>query len=155
MSSRARYILAGVIGLAASASHTQAQVVQTVTVTANVPDIGVVVSAAPLQWTGGSAESAASGTVGTKHNGPYRLQVRLTSVQPDTILARLPDGSYGMLDPDEWTTVATGPGGTNSVNSVEYRIRWRTGGGPQVPDAPIIPLIYRVVLSRGDAEARR
>lgn len=146
MSFRACYVvLAGVIGLAASASLAPAQVVRTLTVTANVPDIGVVVSAAPLQWTGGSAESTVSGTVGTKHNGPYRLQVRLTSVQPDTILARLPDGSYGMLDTNEWTTVSTGPGGPNSANNVEYRIRWETGSSPRAPDVPMIPVIYRVV----------
>ena len=146
MYSRARYLmLAGVIGLAASASHAPAQVVRTLTVTARVPDIGVVVSATPLQWTAGSADSTVSGTVGTKHNGPYRLQVRLTSVQSDTILARLPDGSYGMLDSDEWTTVATGPGGINAANIVEYRIRWATNVGPRPPDAPIIAFTYRVV----------
>ena len=147
MSCRTHYlVLAGMIGLAASASHAQAQVVRTLTATANVPDIGVVVSVAPLQWTGENHESTVSGTVATRHNGPYRLQVRLTSAQPDTILARLPDGSYGMLGTGEWTTVATGPGGSNSANRVEYRIGWANGGGLRPSDGPAIPVTYRVVL---------
>jgi hypothetical protein len=146
MSSRVHHlVLAGVIGLATFANHAPAQVVRTLTVTADVADMGVVASVAPLQLTGDGQASTVSGTVSTKHNGPYHLQVRLTSARPDTILARSPDGSYVMLGTGEWTTVASGPGGINPANRVEYRIRW-ANGGPRPPDALAIPVTYRVVL---------
>ena len=138
-----RLLLAGVVGAASFASNAQAQVVRTLTASATVPDIGVVVSVSGLQWSEaeGADESTASGTVSTKHNGPYVLQVRLTTVHPDTVEARQPDGSYRVLATGEWTTVGSGPGGANLPNSVDYRIR-RTDG---TPPPPTIQLSYRVV----------
>ena len=133
-------LLAGVIG--AFPSHAQAQVVRSVTVSATVPDIGAVVSVSTLQWSESQGdESTASGTVSTKHNGPYVLQVRLTTAHRDTVLARLPDGSHAALSTGDWTTVATGPGGANLTNSVNYRIRRSDDMGPP----PGIRLTYRVV----------
>jgi hypothetical protein len=133
-------LLAGVVGLAAVTSSAQAQVVRTLTTTANVPDIGVVVAVSPLQWSGqeNADESRASGTVSTKHNGPYLLQARLTSVQPDSVMARVPDGSFKVLGAAEWTTVASGPGGAHINNTVEYRVG--RASGPTTPS-----VTYRVV----------
>src|SRR5262245_14481990 len=109
-----RLLLAGAIGVAASSSGASAQVVRTLTASATVPDIGAVTSISSLQWAEGQAdESTASGTVTTKHNGPYVLQVRLTTPHPDTVSARLADGTYQVLDTGAWTTVAAGPGGSN------------------------------------------
>ena len=80
-----RLLMAGVVGITASTGSAQAQVVRALTVTATVPDIGGVVSVSSLQWSEGQGdESTASGTVTTKHNGPYVLQVRLTTAHPDT-----------------------------------------------------------------------
>lgn len=53
------------------------------------------------------AKLSVGGTVNTTHNGPYLLQVRLSTVHPDTVLARTPDGSYSMLRTVAWTTVTT------------------------------------------------
>ena len=117
------------------------QVVRALTVTATVPDIGGVVSVSSLQWSEGQGdESTASGTVTTKHNGPYVLQVRLTTAHPDTVLARQPDGTYQALDTGAWTTVGSGPGGANLTNRVDYRIG-RTDASPPPP----IQFAYRVV----------
>lgn len=138
-----RLLLAGVIGVAASSSAVPAQVVRTLTASANVPDIGVVVSMSPLRWTEGQAdESSASGTVSTKHNGPYVLQVRLATAPPETVLVRQPDGNFRTLDTGAWTTVAAGPGGSNLVNQVEYRVRPANGVLPTT-----IPVQYRVIAS--------
>jgi hypothetical protein len=137
-----RLLLAGV-GVAASSGDASAQVVRSLAVNATVPDIGVVVSVSALTRTDQS--QAVSGTVNTKHNGPYLLQVRLTTVHTDTILARQPDGTYHILGTGDWTTVAAGPGGADRVNTVDYRIRWANGSGPRTSDAPTIGLSYRVV----------
>jgi hypothetical protein len=137
-----RLLLAGVVGITASSSSAQAQVVRALTVTATVPDIGAVVSVSSLQWSEGEAdESSASGTVSTKHNGPYLLQVRLTTASPDTVLARQPDGTYQALDPGAWTTVGSGPGGANVSNSVAYRVKSAASSG----SPKSIPVVYRVV----------
>ena len=141
-----RLLLAG-IGVAASSGDASAQVVRSVAVNATVPDIGVVVSSSALQWTdpGAAGHTRASGTVNTKHNGPYLLQVRLTTVHTDTILARKPDGSFEILGTGRWTTVAVGPGGAGTMNTVDYRISWVNGSGPTAPDEPTVLLTYRVV----------
>lgn len=138
-----RLLLAGVIGLATATSKASAQVVRALTATASVPDIGVVVSVSTLQWyeEGQAGESRVSGTVNTKHNGPYVLQVRLTTAQADTILARLADGTYGMVGTGEWTPVAAGPGGANLANTVDYRIKRAIGSGQSLT----LPVTYRVV----------
>ena len=138
-----RLLLAGVIGLVTATGNASAQAVRSLTATATVPDIGVVVSVSTLQWSeaGQANESRAAGTVNTKHNGPYVLQVRLTTVQPDTILARLTDGTYGMVGTGEWTPVAAGPGGADLANTVDYRVK-RAIGSAQLPT---LPVTYRVV----------
>ena len=138
-----RLLLAGVVGVAAPSSNAPAQVVRTLTANATVPDIGVVVSVSTLNWAeqGQADESTASGTVSTKHNGPYLLQVRLTTPHPDTVTARRPDGTYGVLAMGEWTTVATGPGGVNLPNTVGYRVKAPNGSVPSTT----IPVTYRVV----------
>ena len=141
-----RLLLAGVIGIAASSSHASAQVVRALTASATVPDIGVVVSVSSLQWSESQAdESTASGTVSTKHNGPYLLQVRLATSHPDTVMIRRSDGTYSILDESEWTTVATGPGGANQSNSVDYRIKAPNGS----VSLTTIPVTYRVVAPNG------
>ena len=149
MSSRVLWVsLVAGFGLCASVGHAQATVVRTLRVSATATDVGGVVSVAPLQWTGSAEMSTAMGSVGTKYNAPYLLQARLTSAQPDTVLARLPDGSFGPLGTIEWTTVATGSAGSNSVNTVEYRIQRVKGDSDLMPpDAFTIPMAYRVVRS--------
>ena len=138
-----RVLLAGVIGLATATCSASAQAVRSLTATASVPDIGGVVSVSTLQWSeaGQANESTAAGTVNTKHNGPYVLQVRLTTAQADTILARLTDGTYGMVGAGEWTPVAAGPGGANLANLVDYRVKRAIGSG----QSPTLPVTYRVV----------
>jgi hypothetical protein len=139
-----RLVLAGVIGLATTTDNASAQaVVRPLTTTASVPDIGRVVSVSTLQWSeeGQVDESRASGTVHTKHNGPYVLLVRLTTAQADTILARLPDGTYGMVGAGEWIPVAAGPGGANLANTVDYRVKRAIGSSQSLT----LPLTYRVV----------
>lgn len=134
--------MAGLVGLAASSSSAQAQVVRALTATVTVPDIGGVVSVSSLQWSEDQAdESTASGTVSTKHNGPYLLQVRLTATHPDTVLARQPDGTYQPLHTGAWTTVGSGPGGANLANEVRFRIR--SAPGSRSPTT--IPVSYRVI----------
>jgi hypothetical protein len=140
-----RLLLVG-IGVAASSGDSSAQVTRSLAVNATVPDIGVVVSSSTPQWIdSGPGHATGSGTVNTKHNGPYLLQVRLTTVQPDTILARTPDGTYDILGTGGWTTVAAGPGGANLVNTINYRLSWATSSGRPTSEAPAIGLVYRVV----------
>ena len=137
-----RLLLAGVVGISASASNAAGQVVRTLTASATVPDIGVVVSVSTLQWSESQAdESTAAGTVRTKHNGPYVLQVRLTTALPDTVMARQPDGTYRTLETGSWTTVSVGPGGANLPNSVNYRVKSAAASG----SPKSIPVAYRVV----------
>ena len=137
-----RHLLAGVIGVVACSNNASAQVVRSLSASATVPDIGVVVSVSTLQWSEGQAdESTASGTVSTKHNGPYVLQVRLTTPHPDTVQARQPDGSYRTLDTGSWTTVSSGPGGANLPNQVSYRVRPTDGSST----SKTISVAYRVV----------
>jgi hypothetical protein len=138
-----RLLLAGVIGLGAATSNASAQVVRKLTATASVPDMGVVVSVSALHWSeeGQPDEARASGTVNSKHNGPYVLQVRLTTAQADTILARMTDGTYGIVGTGEWTPVAAGPGGNNLANTVDYRVKRAIGSGQSL----MLPVTYRVV----------
>jgi len=137
-----RLLLAGVIGVSASSSNASAQVLRSLNASATVPDIGVVVSVSTLQWSEDQGdESTAAGTVRTKHNGPYVLQVRLTTAHPDTVQARQLDGSYRTLDTGTWTTVASGPGGANLPNDVSYRVRPTDGSS----SSKSIPVAYRVV----------
>jgi hypothetical protein len=139
-----RLLLAGIISVATATHHASAQaVVRTLTTTASVPDIGRVVSVSTLVWSeeGQAVESRASGTVNTKHNGPYVLQVRLTTAQPDTILARLTDGAYGIVGTGEWIPIASGPGGANLANTVDYRVKRAIGSSQSLT----LPVTYRVV----------
>jgi len=122
-----RLLLAGVIGLSTANANASAQAVRSLTATATVPDIGGVVSVSTLQWSeaGQANESSAAGTVNTKHNGPYVLQVRLTTAQADTILVRLTDGTYGMMVRENGhplPPVLAGP---------TCRTRWTTGSSEQ------------------------
>jgi hypothetical protein len=137
-----RLLLAAGLAVAASSTNATAQVVRTLTVSATVPDIGAVTSVSSLQWSEGqSDESMASGMVRTKHNGPYVLQVRLTTAHPDTVMARQPDGTFRALNTGEWTTVASGPGGANLSNTVDYRVRTPNGAAA----TETIPIQYRVI----------
>ena len=136
-----RLMLAGA-AIASSSGDASAQVVRALTVTATVPDIGAATSVAPLQWTD-PPRGEASGSVITRHNGPYLLQVRLTSAHADTVLARQVDGTYRALDTSVWITVASGAGGANVANVVNFRMRSAATPGEIPPPAP--PLSYRVV----------
>jgi hypothetical protein len=136
-----RLMLAGA-AIASSSGDASAQVVRALTAAATVPDIGVVTSVAPLQWAD-PPHGEVSGSVTTKHNGPYVLQVRLTSAHADTVLARQVDGTYRALDTSEWVAVAGGAGGANVANAVNYRIKLAVNSGESPAAAP--PLSYRVV----------
>ena len=136
-----RLMLAGA-AIASSSGDASAQVVRALSVTATVPDIGVVTSVAPLLWTD-PPQGEASASVTTRHNGPYVLQVRLTSAHADTVFARQVDGTYRALDTSVWITVASGAGGANVANAVNYRIRSVSPPGEIPASAP--PLSYRVV----------
>ena len=136
-----RLMLAGA-AVASSSGDASAQVVRALTATATVPEIGAVTSVAPLTWTD-PPEGEASGSVITKHNGPYVLQVRLMSAHADTVLARQVDGTYRALDTNVWITVAIGAGGANVANAVSLRIRSAATSSETLPSAPL--LSYRVV----------
>lgn len=136
-----RLTVAG-IGIAASSGDASAQVVRALTATATVPDIGIVTSVATLQWTD-PVQGDVSGSVTTKHNGPFLLQVRLTNVHPDTVFAKQTDGTYRVLDAAEWTTIASGAGGATTPTLVSYRIRSTPSSNKT--EAPALPLSYRVV----------
>ena len=85
-----------------------------------------------------------AGTVNTTHNGPYALQVKVSSTSfSDTVFARAPDATYVMVTTASWLTIATGPGGTNKTNSVDYWIkRVKTPAA-----AETIPVTYRVIAN--------
>src|SRR4030095_4045285 len=110
--------------------------------TAAFPALGVVTSVAPLRWTD-PPQGEASGSVTTRHNGPYVLQVRLTSAHADTVLARQLDGTYRAAETSAWITVASGPGGANVANAVYFRIK--PAGNSRETPADVPQLSYRVV----------
>lgn len=132
--------------MVALSRQSSAQIVRNLTLTSTVSDIGIVDFIGPLQ----SRQSAGSdanvtGTVRTKHNGPYLLQVRLATTHADTVLAVMPNGTHAMLGTVAWTTVAAGPGGARLTNSVGYLVRWGQGSPKRPQDAEAIPVTYRVI----------
>jgi hypothetical protein len=144
---RTRRLLAvGVLGVIASAGSASAQAVRTLTVTSTVSDIGIVVAIAALVSYDTTQAGAikVAGSVTTSHNGPYRLQVRLAKVVADTVLARVPDGSYSTVG-SAWTTISTGPGGANLVNAVDFWIKRARNSLRRPQAAEAIAVSYRVV----------
>lgn len=126
-------------------------------VTAIVPSLGAVLAISSLA-TGDrepGGDLTVSGTVTTRQNGPYRLQVRLTQLFLDKetsahpvlnqVFARLPSGSWQVLGTVTWVTIATGPGSASTVNSVAYRIQWGQGSTKNPQFALSIPVEYQVV----------
>jgi hypothetical protein len=126
-------------------------------ITAIVPSLGAVLAISPLvagdREPGGDVN--VSGTVTTRQNGPYRLQVRLTELFLDKetsahpvlnqVLARLPSGSWQVLGTVTWVTIATGPGSASTVNPVAYLVQWGQGSTKNPQFAVSIPVEYRVV----------
>jgi hypothetical protein len=128
---------------------------QTNQVTATAPSLGAVLAVSPLE-PGRRLPDAnlfVSGTVTTRHNGPYQLQVRLSApfTTPDggvvhTVQTRTATGSLVTLGTIDWVTVATGPGSAGSVNPVEFLILW--AAGPKSPSLAVrVPVVYQVVPS--------
>lgn len=132
----------------------EAQDTQTNHVTATVPGLGAVLDVSPLAPGNRlpTADLFVSGTVTTRHNGPYRLQARLTTPFTDPgsgavnqVQARTPSGLLVTLGTTDWETVATGPGGTGLVNPVEYLVLWGQGS-PRTPNLAVqVPVEYQVV----------
>jgi hypothetical protein len=133
-----------------------AQETRTSAITATVVDVGTVLGISPLE--SGSREAGGdlhvSGTVTTRQNGPYQLQVRLTtpfvgrvggqSPEPHQVLARLADGSYAALGTTAWVTIASGAGSASAVNAVAFLVQW-SGGSKSPQIAVTIPVAYRVI----------
>lgn len=127
-------------------------------VTATVPSVGEVLALSPLSAgdrdQGGDLQ--VHGTVTTRHNGPYRLQVRHRTpftdnsgrggTQPvNQLQARQPNGSFATLGTVDWVTIATGPGAESSLNQVEFLIVWAQTSSKNPSLAVTIPVEYRVV----------
>ena len=140
----------------AAASPCGAQSTQTNEVRANVASVGVVLAVSPLQ--SGPREQSGDiqvgGTVTVRQNGPFLLQVRLTTpfttrdganTVVNEVFARVPGRAWEPLGTGTWVTVATGSGTERTVTSVGYLIQW----GPTSPKNPrsalSLPLEYQVV----------
>jgi hypothetical protein len=145
--------LAGVVCLAwAIPARAQSSVTNRVSATA--PSLGAVLAISPLSPSNRvpGGDLFVTGTVTTRHNGPYQLQARLAQpftsrpgATPHTVLARTPDGELTALSTTVWVTVSTGPGGTGLLNAVEYLVQWGDGG-PRNPETAVeVPLVYQVV----------
>jgi hypothetical protein len=68
----------------------------------------------------------------------------LAKVVADTVLARVPDGSYSTVG-SAWTTISTGPGGANLVNAVDFWIKRARNSLRRPQAAEAIAVSYRVV----------
>ena len=132
---------------------------------ATVANVGAILAVSPLEP--GAREPSGdihvSGTVTTRQNGPYELQVRLTSLFAETpgggrgrsagggtavvneVRALLPGGAYQTLDTVNWVTIATGPGAASTLNPVVFLIVWGQGSSKSPSLAVTIPVEYRVV----------
>lgn len=93
------------------------------------------------------------GTVTTRHNGPYRLEARLSELFVEQkgrrtivndVYAETPGGPV-LLGTVDWVTVVTGPGATSVINPVRYRVVWGMGASKNPDGALHLPLAYRVV----------
>jgi hypothetical protein len=86
-----------------------------------------------------------SGTVKTRHNGPFSLQAQLSHPYNDTVYAKTPTGPMLILSTTSWVTVSNGPGGPGYTNSVAYYIAWGKNSPKNPQTATNIPVSYRVI----------
>jgi hypothetical protein len=127
-----------------------AQSIKTNTARISIPGLGKVVSKTPLQKTnrppGSGGNLWVEGSVTTSHVGPYQLQVKLATAINDTVKVYVPPSTTVLtkLSATTWTTIATGPGGTNKVNQVAFLIAWGKNSPKKPADAEAIPVVYQV-----------
>lgn len=144
-------LLAGLVAMPCVAQTTRTNVVN-----ANAPSVGAVLAVSPLEpdRREPSGDLHVTGTVTTRHNGPYLLQVRLASpfttgngpnAATHEVFVQLPGQTLGPLGTTAWVTVASGPGSASIVNPVAYLIRWAQRGPRNTQSATAIPLQYQVV----------
>jgi len=129
----------------------RAQSIKTNTAKITIPGLGKVVSMTPLKKTNRPPATGGNlwveGTVTTSHVGPYQLQAKLSVPINDTVKVYVPPSTTVLtkLSTTTWTTVATGPGGTNKVNQVAFLIAWGKNSPKKPADAEAIPVVYQVV----------
>jgi hypothetical protein len=149
--SAAALTLVAAIAPLAPARAQQNLVVRNLMVSAHVTDLSIIngIAALALYDSTPTGDLKLAGTVNTTHNGPYALQVKISSEAfKDTLLARTPNTTYVMVTTSSWLTIATGPGGTDKTNHVDYWIKLGKSSSLTPATAEGIPVTYRVVANQ-------
>jgi hypothetical protein len=135
-----------------------AQLLRVNTARANLPSFGAILHTSAL--VAGTREATGniyvSGTVTLRQNGPWRLQVKLTTPFVDkngngTIKATnevrvlLANNTYATVGTGAWVTIATGLGTLSTVKNVKYYIVWGKSSSKSPNLAVQIPVTYQVV----------
>lgn len=146
--------LLALLGLA-GAAPASAQVVRLTTASAVIGSLGQVLGTSSLAV--GAREKSGDlnvhGTVTVRHNGPYRLEVRLSAPFTDknkpnvvnTVSVQTPTGTFLPLSTSTWVTAALGPGTASQTLPVHFFIAWGKSGSKDPKHAVTIPVQYRVV----------
>ena len=134
-----------------------AQLLRVNTASTSIPSFGAILNTSPL--VAGAREPSGdiyvSGTVTLRQNGPWRLQVKLTTPFVDMngnkvkatneVRVLLANNTYATLGTTSWVTIATGPGTISTVKPVKYFILWGKSSAKNPALAVTIPVVYQVV----------
>lgn len=148
---------AALVLMAAPTATLSGQLLRVNTANANLPSFGAILNTSPL--VAGLREPTGniyvSGTVTLRQNGPWALQVKLTTPFVDVagnkvkatneVRVLLANNTYATVGTGAWVTIATGPGTINTVKSVKYYIVWGKSSAKSPALAEQIPVAYQVV----------
>lgn len=149
--------LGAVIAAMLSATPAGAQLLRTNTARASMPSYGMILGVSALSK--GTREPTGNiyvlGNVTVRHNGPWRLQVKLTTPFVDKagnkvkatneVRVLLANGSYATVTTGAWVTIHTGAGTLSIVKPVKYYIVWGQSSAKNPDLAVQIPVTYQVV----------
>jgi hypothetical protein len=147
-----------VVLMTAPMAPLSAQLLRVNTANADLPSFGAILNSSSLL--AGVREPTGnlylSGTVTFRQNGPWALQVKLTTPFVDkngngTVKATnevrvlLANNSYSTVGTSAWVTIATGPGTNSTVKPVKYYIVWGKSSSKGPALALEIPVTYQVI----------
>lgn len=144
--------------LAGPLARLPAQLLRVNTASASIPSFGAILNTSAL--VAGTRESTGniyvSGSVTLRQNGPWRLQVKLTTPFVDKngngsvkatneVRVLLANNSYATVGTAAWVTIATGLGTISTTKPVKYYIVWGKGSAKNPALAVQIPVAYQVI----------
>ena len=155
---RSTMIAAAAVALTALlpiAAH--AQLLKTNTARTTMASFGAILATSNL--TTGDREPTGNiyvlGNVTLRHNGPWKLQVKLTTPFVDMagnkvkatneVRVLLANNTYATVGTAAWVTIATGTGTLSVVKPVKYYIVWGQSSSKSPNLAVQIPVAYQVV----------